>query len=80
MSGEASNNMAKGNWPYRVQLAAQFAKANSDSISRFLAVEPTPKAHASRRHEGDVVLYSFALEDQAALFHWRFGGKRADAA
>lgn len=71
--------MGKGNWPYRVQLEAAFAKANSDAISRYLAVEPIPKVRASRGHEGDVVLYSFALEDQAALFHWRFGGKRADA-
>lgn len=79
--GDTEIKVAKGksSWPYRVQLDAPFAAANSEEISRYIAVEPIPKVHASRGREGDVVLYSFAVEDHAAMFEWRFGGKRMDA-
>lgn len=59
----------KGNWPYRVQLAGPFVKANSEETSRWLAIEPLPLTHAFRGPEGDLVLYGFASEGDAAMFH-----------
>lgn len=70
--------MGKGHWPYRVQLEGPFVKANCEEILRWLAVEPIPLTYWPGDPHGGVVRYSFAMEDQAALFHWRFGGKRVD--
>lgn len=43
--------MGKCHWPYRVQLASPFVKANSEEIMRWLAVEPLPRRHALRGPE-----------------------------